>query len=47
MTKNEEWEQQHMIKETDGYYSPLLNDLDMTTLMEEGVNSESGSQNGQ
>ena len=47
MAKNEEWEVQHMIKETDGYCNPLLDDLDMATLMEEGMNSESGSQNGQ
>ena len=47
MAENEEWELQHMTEETDEYYNPLLDDLDMTTLMEEGLNSESELRNGQ
>ena len=34
-----------MIEENDEYYNPLLDDIDMATLMED-VDSESGSQNG-
>ena len=38
---------QDMIDETEEYYNPLLDDLNMTTPMEEGVDNESWSQNGQ
>ena len=34
-----------MIEESNEYYDPLLDDIDMVTLMED-VDSESGSQNG-
>ena len=35
-----------MIEEDDENFDPLLDDVDMATLMEEDVDSESGSQNG-
>ena len=35
-----------MIEENDDYYDSILDDIDMAILMEEDVDSESGSQNG-
>ena len=35
-----------MKEEDDEYFDPLLDDVDMATLMEEDVDSESGSENG-
>ena len=46
MAENEEWEAQDEIEEDDEHFHPLLDDVDMATLMEEDVDSESGSQNG-
>ena len=35
-----------MIEEDDEHFDPLLDDVDMVTLIEEDVDSESRSQNG-
>ena len=42
MAENEEMEVQDVLEVVDEYYNLLLDDLDMVTLMEEDVDSESG-----
>ena len=46
MAENEEWEAQDVIEEDDEHFNPLLDNVDMVTLMEKDVNSQLGSQNG-
>ena len=46
MADNKEWEVQDVIEEDDEHFISLFEDVGMATLMEEDVDSESGSQNG-
>ena len=46
VAENEVWQAQDVIEKEDEHYDPLLDYVVMTTLMEEDVDSESGSQNG-
>ena len=46
MANNEESEAQYVIEEDDEHFDPLLDDVDMATLIEKDRDSESESQNG-
>ena len=46
MAENEVWQAQDVIEEDNEHFDPLLDNVVMATLMEEDVDSESGSQNG-
>ena len=37
LTENEEWEVQDVIEEDDEHFDPLLDDVDIATLMEEDM----------